>query len=90
MFCILCWTILVAYDNVVVFAGNTVDHTTVLVSKLKVEITTQFNDLLLSASNKITEFAKLDKKAWESLDEEEVVCKKKADGVDGVCDAQVN
>ena len=59
-------------------------------NKFKEEITAYFNNLLKSASDKITEICKLDKQIWRTLDDEEVECKEKIQIIEPARDEQVN
>ena len=65
------------------------DHKISFFDELKEEITSYFNVLLNSASDRLTEICKLDKLAWASLDDEEEQCKQKIDMIERVRDEQV-
>ncbi|XP_067943302.1 uncharacterized protein [Watersipora subatra] len=65
------------------------DHAFSSLNSLKEEITTHFNNLLESASEKLTEICMTDKQIWNVLDEEEVECAKRIHMIERVRDEQI-
>ncbi|XP_067941924.1 uncharacterized protein [Watersipora subatra] len=65
------------------------NHTFSSLNSWKEAITTHFNNLLESASAKLTEICKADKHIWKVLDEEEVECAKRIQMIERVCDEQI-
>ncbi|XP_067943234.1 uncharacterized protein [Watersipora subatra] len=65
------------------------DHRFSSLNTLKEDITAHFNNLLLSASAKLTEICMADKQIWKVLDEEEVECAKRIQMIERVRDEQI-
>ena len=58
--------------------------------ELKEKITSDFNELLKKACDKLAHICRLDKHIWSSLDAEEVQCEEKLALIDQIRDEQVN
>ena len=70
-------------------AGVTNSHRFCSLDQLKEEITSHFADLLKSASDKVTNICKRDKKIWRVLDDEEMECKHMIEMIERIRDEQV-